>query len=96
MALLPSKDTVLKLLNPQPQDGAGPGYISAADVKQTCENLYDLIATVNEEMTMRQAEILALLQVDQDTMRKLYKEEGTLYTDFLAFQQALLNIMANG
>lgn len=51
MAELSSKDSVLKMLYPQPSDGTGPGYISATDVQVTCSNLYDQISLVNDDFT---------------------------------------------
>lgn len=47
MAILDPKESVLRLLDPQPQDGTGPGFISALDMKTVCGNLYDQVYRVN-------------------------------------------------
>lgn len=52
MAVLDPKADVLRLLDPQPADGTGPGYISALDVKTVCGNLYDQVVLVNDGLAL--------------------------------------------
>jgi hypothetical protein len=70
MAILDPKETVLRLLDPQPQDGTGPGFISALDMKTVCGNLYDQIARVNYDISgLPDRELLQNVLRDQENFK---------------------------
>jgi hypothetical protein len=104
MATLDPKSDVLRLLDPQPADGTGPGYISALDVKTVCGNLYDQVSAVNAELILIpsaaqiQAQLDYYAQLELARSQLLYALVGPTYTlvplTLNALQEELVKYLA--
>jgi hypothetical protein len=71
-----TKIEILRPLDPQPEDGSGPGFISAADIKKVVGDLYDTFAAAPST-----GDQLAILEYYVTAQRKITGELIRTFTD---------------